>query len=123
MQLAPEGLAALVWQVWRQVAQSPLPWQAVFDDVRANGQSLWRGLSDADRRPYLRHLLVYWDSHRYRIAPQIEKVLIDRQRDKTLEVLAASLVSAAREGGKISLAERSVFWSGRGGRRRRRLGR
>lgn len=103
---APEGLAALVRQVRRQVAETPLPWQAVFDDVRANGQSLWRGLGDADRRRFLRHLRVYWDSHRYRIAPQIEKVLIDRQRDKTLEVLAASLVSAAREDGKISLLVR-----------------
>jgi len=99
--LPPSDLLSLVRQVRRQVAETDLPWQSVFDDVRANGQALWRQLGFADRRRFLRHLRVYWDSHRYRIAPQIEKILADKQQDQSLRVLAASLVSARRAGEKI----------------------
>jgi uncharacterized NAD(P)/FAD-binding protein YdhS len=99
----PPGLLALVRQVRRQIAETDLPWQSVFDDVRANGQALWRQLGPADRRRFLRHLRVYWDSHRYRIAPQIEKILADKQHDQSLRVLAASLLSARREGEKIGI--------------------
>jgi uncharacterized NAD(P)/FAD-binding protein YdhS len=104
--LPPPGLLALLRQVRRQIAETGLPWQTVFDDVRANGQKLWRQLGPADRRRFLRHLRVYWDSHRYRIAPQIEKTLVDKQQNQTLHVLAASLVSAMREGDKINISIR-----------------
>jgi uncharacterized NAD(P)/FAD-binding protein YdhS len=99
----PRGLLPLLRHIRQQIAETSLPWQSVFDDVRANGQKLWRQLGSADRRRFLRHLRVYWDSHRYRIAPQIEKILVDKQVDQTLHVLAASLVSARREGDKINV--------------------
>jgi uncharacterized NAD(P)/FAD-binding protein YdhS len=99
----PPSLLALLMQIRRQIAETSLPWQTVFDDVRANGQKLWRQLGSADRRRFLRHLRVYWNSHRYRIAPQIEKILVDKQQDQTLHVLAASLISAIREGDKINV--------------------
>ncbi len=99
----PPTLLALLLQIRRQIVETSLPWQSVFDDVRANGQKLWHQLGSADRRRFLRHLRVYWDSHRYRIAPQIEKILYDKQQDQTLHVLAASLVSAMRQGDKINI--------------------
>jgi uncharacterized NAD(P)/FAD-binding protein YdhS len=102
----PAGLLPLLRQIRRQIAETSLPWQAIFDDVRANGQKLWRQLGPADRRCFLRHLRVYWDSHRYRIAPQVEKILIDRQADQSLQVLAASLAAAKREGDKINVLVR-----------------
>jgi len=91
----------LLRQIRRQIAETTLPWQSVFDDVRASGQTLWQQLGHADRRRFLRHLRVYWDSHRYRIAPQIEKILADKQQDGSLQVLAASLVSLRRAGDRI----------------------
>jgi uncharacterized NAD(P)/FAD-binding protein YdhS len=87
-------------------AESNLPWQAVFDEVRANGQILWRNFNTVERRRFLRHLRVFWDAHRYRIAPQIEKVLEDKQRDGSLRVLAASLISAARRNNVIDITLR-----------------
>jgi len=102
----PPSLLALLLQIRRQVAETSLPWQTIFDDVRANGQKLWRQFGAADRRRFLRHLRVYWNSHRYRIAPQIEKILVDKQQDQTLHVLAASLISAVREGDKINVLVR-----------------
>jgi uncharacterized NAD(P)/FAD-binding protein YdhS len=89
-----------------KAAESGLPWQAVFDDVRANGQTLWRNFNAAERRRLLRHLRVFWDAHRYRIAPQIEKILEDKQRDGSLRVIAASLVSAPRRSDIIDITLR-----------------
>jgi uncharacterized NAD(P)/FAD-binding protein YdhS len=103
---APYGLLRLVRRVRAMVATAPennLPWQAIFDDVRANGQRLWRGFDTTERRRFLRHLRVYWDAHRYRIAPQIEQILQDKQQDKSLRVLAASMRSAARHHDKIDI--------------------
>jgi uncharacterized NAD(P)/FAD-binding protein YdhS len=102
----PLGLLQLLRRTRAMVAAAPennLPWQAVFDDVRANGQRLWRGFDVTERRRFLRHLRVYWDAHRYRIAPQVEQVLVDRQQDKSLRVLAASIRSAARRDNKIDI--------------------
>jgi uncharacterized NAD(P)/FAD-binding protein YdhS len=102
----PGSALALTRQVRALVAAAAangLPWQAVFDDVRANGQSLWRHFDLAERRRFLRHLRVFWDAHRYRIAPQIEKILADKQQDQSLRVLAASLRSASRQNHKINI--------------------
>jgi uncharacterized NAD(P)/FAD-binding protein YdhS len=85
-------------------AANGLPWQALFDDVRANGQRFWRQFAPAEKRRFLRHLRVFWDAHRYRIAPQIEQVLHDKQQDGTLKVMAASLISAKREQDKINIS-------------------
>jgi uncharacterized NAD(P)/FAD-binding protein YdhS len=103
---APRNLLALTRQVRAFVAQAGsdrLPWQAVFDDVRANGQRIWRGFDTAEKKRFLRHLRVFWDAHRYRIAPQIEKILEDKQRDQSLHVFAASLRSVERQNDKITI--------------------
>ncbi len=102
----PDSVLHLLRQTRAQIAETSLPWQAVFDDVRANGQTLWRNLDATERRRFLRHLRVFWDAHRYRIAPQIEKILEDRQADGSLRVLAASLVAAARQGDRIDITLR-----------------
>jgi uncharacterized NAD(P)/FAD-binding protein YdhS len=103
---SPRSVLSLTRQIRAQIAaaaEDNVPWQAVFDDVRANGQNLWRNFNDVERRRLLRHLRVFWDVHRYRIAPQIEKILRDKQRDGALRVLAASLISASRRNDVIDI--------------------
>jgi uncharacterized NAD(P)/FAD-binding protein YdhS len=105
----PGSVLSLARRMRAQIAvaaEDDLPWQAVFDDVRANAQKLWRNFSAAERRRLLRHLRVFWDAHRYRVAPQIEKVLEDKQQDGSLRVLAASLRSATYRNDKIDIALR-----------------
>jgi uncharacterized NAD(P)/FAD-binding protein YdhS len=74
---------------------------------------LWKGLSEPERRRFLRHLRPWWDVHRHRIAPPVAD-RIDRMRESgRLEIEAARIVSV--EGEWVTLARRG------GGEIRRRF--
>lgn len=68
-------------------------WQWVIDAVRAQAQEFWPKLGLKEQRKIVSRLRPYWDVHRFRIAPQVERVLSAKRADGTLEVLAASLAS------------------------------
>ena len=84
-------------------AEQGVAWQVVLDAVRNQGQSIWQGLTLADRQRFLRHLRSYWDVHRYRIAPQVSGVIEQRQRDGSLRVLAARLTALEGDAQKLTL--------------------
>jgi uncharacterized NAD(P)/FAD-binding protein YdhS len=101
----PATTLGLLQEVRQQVeAATDWPWQSVFDDLRANGQRIWQRLDIAERRRFLTHLRVYWDTHRYRIAPQAEAVLKRKLQDGSLCVRAATLRKVEPEDAHIALA-------------------
>ncbi|WFU10940.1 FAD/NAD(P)-binding protein [Rhizobium sp. CB3090] len=73
-------------------------WHAVIDQVRAQGQHLWRAMPVKERRRVVRHLRPFWDVHRFRVAPQVEAVSEEAIRAGRLEVLAASVASVEAKG-------------------------
>jgi uncharacterized NAD(P)/FAD-binding protein YdhS len=98
------GLTRKIRELAAAARSQGLPWQVVMDDVRANGQTLWRNFDITERRRLLRHLRAFWDTHRYRVAPQTECAVRTKLADGSLTVLAASLRAAA--GRRISLLPR-----------------
>lgn len=60
----------------REAALSELDWRDLIAALRPATPSLWRGLSAAEKRSFLRHLQPYWDSHRHRIDPEIHRKLM-----------------------------------------------
>ncbi|PYD50893.1 hypothetical protein CFR79_06905 [Komagataeibacter saccharivorans] len=68
------------------------PWQAVFDRIREQGPDIWAALPVVERRRLIRHLRPFWDTHRFRIAPQADDILRQRERDGTLEIRAGRVV-------------------------------
>lgn len=58
--------------LFRQARVAGQPWQAVMERLRPHGQALWRSLSMADQRRFLRHVVRLWDVHRHRIAPEVD---------------------------------------------------
>ncbi len=81
--LLPLTLRARIRRLRRLAAEataSGLPWQAVMERLRPHGQALWRSLSRADQRRFLRHAVRLWDVHRHRIAAEVDariQTLID----------------------------------------------
>lgn len=76
-------------------------WHAVIDQVRAQGQDLWRAMPLGERRRVVRHLRPFWDVHRFRVAPQVEAASEEAIRGGRLEVLAASVASMETKDGAI----------------------
>jgi uncharacterized NAD(P)/FAD-binding protein YdhS len=63
-------------------------------------------LSPASRRRFLRHVRPWWDVHRYQIAPQLEKVLIENRRHGRLKVVKADIQSIDAYQGSFHVALR-----------------
>lgn len=81
-----------------------LTWHPVLDAVRRQGRAIWEGLPPSERRRLARHVRPFWDTHRFRVAPQVQAVVERRVAEGTLEVLAASVATAsATKGGGVEV--------------------
>jgi uncharacterized NAD(P)/FAD-binding protein YdhS len=89
------------------------PWRASVDGLRPHSIALWRGLSEAEQRRFLRHLRPWWDVHRHRIAPPVAARIQGMRDSGRLEIAAARVVRV--EGRWVTLARRG------GGEIRRRF--
>ncbi|GAA4480289.1 FAD/NAD(P)-binding protein [Gluconacetobacter asukensis] len=74
------------------------PWQTIFNAVRRQAGAIWAALPVVERRRLVRHVRPFWDTRRFRIAPQVERVLHRRIAEGTLHVLAGRIEAAARQG-------------------------
>ncbi|WP_395369775.1 FAD/NAD(P)-binding protein [Komagataeibacter diospyri] len=96
-------------------AHPDLPWQAVFDRIREQAPDIWAALPVPERRRLIRHLRPFWDTHRFRIAPQAEDVLHARERAGTLDIMAGRLTAVRVVRGRFVTTIRhgaATVWDG-----------
>jgi uncharacterized NAD(P)/FAD-binding protein YdhS len=79
-------------------------WQSVFDQLRMQGPVLWSALAPPERTRLVRQLRVFWDVHRFRIAPQVASVLDRRRTAGTFDTIAARLVASNDEGDSLAVS-------------------
>lgn len=85
------ALSRHVRSVVAEAAKGGLPWQIVLNRVHEQGQPIWQNLSASARRRFLRHLRPYWDTHRFRIAPQVHETIEKLIAYGMLDIRAASV--------------------------------
>ncbi|MDB5580884.1 MAG: uncharacterized protein JWR80_6060 [Bradyrhizobium sp.] len=108
----PTTVTALMRTVRREVssaAASGVDWRAVLDSMRPQTQALWRGLSIAERRRFLRHVRPYWEVHRHRVAQPVAAEIEALRRSEKLVVLAGRLqsVELGEKGVSVAVKARS----------------
>ena len=101
------GLLRRIRRAVRADADAGLPWQAALDRVRIDGPAIWAALPLAERQKLVRKLRIWWDVHRFRIAPQIEAVLDRRIAEGSLTMLAARLDHAEARADGIHIGWRT----------------
>jgi uncharacterized NAD(P)/FAD-binding protein YdhS len=86
-----------------EVEQLGWSWHCVLDQVRIQGNLIWRALPLNERQRLVRHLRPFWDAHRFRVAPQIQKILEHKLSSGQLTVRAASLLEAKDIEGQLRI--------------------
>ena len=80
-------LLARVRQDVRQAEGLGVEWRSVIDSLRPITADLWRGLPDAERARFLRHLRPFWDVHRHRVSAPVADVRDAMIADGSLKII------------------------------------
>ncbi|MGX7876389.1 FAD/NAD(P)-binding protein [Mesorhizobium sp. ORM6] len=91
------GLLEKIRATLAAAREANVNWQSVFDQLRLQGPVLWAALAPSERARLVRQLRVFWDVHRFRIAPQVAAVLDRRHAAGTFDIIAARLVASNDE--------------------------
>src|SRR5690606_17086030 len=78
-------------------------WRALVDALRPHTQAFWRGLPEAQRRRFLRHLRPWREVARHRIAPPVASHIHALRESGQLRVTAGRLVRAGSAGDCVSV--------------------
>lgn len=107
------GMPQTVLQVLRWVRADAaadhangIGWRNAFDSIRDAARHVWPVLPVAEKRRFFRHLKAWYDCHRFRVAPQINRVVSQRIADGSLTVSAARIVSAGLADGGLTVTVR-----------------
>jgi uncharacterized NAD(P)/FAD-binding protein YdhS len=84
------GLRAAV----KREAANGNDWRDVFAALRSFTPLIWQNLPQLERERFLRHLRVYWDIHRHRLAPEVATSLRLMRLDGQLNVQAGRILRA-----------------------------
>jgi uncharacterized NAD(P)/FAD-binding protein YdhS len=100
---APNTALGLLRLVRRRIRQyESLGWQPAVDGVRFQLRQIWMALPPKEKRQVAQRLLPFWEVHRFRIAPQLDELLVDQRKKGRLIVEQAGLSSLDVEHTKLT---------------------
>lgn len=91
------GLLSAVRQEIRQAISNNTDWRAVIDSLRPNSHGIWQALPLEEQKRFLRHIRPYWEVHRHRYAPQVQRVLDKLRAQNRLTVIAGRVLECRYE--------------------------
>jgi len=85
-------------------------WRSAVDALRPHTQRLWRSMSGEQKRRFLRHARVYWDVHRHRMAPEVERHVMRLRSSGRLTIVPGRVLSTVQrdEGVHARIARRGA---------------
>ena len=100
------GLLRLVRDEIESASALGIGWRTVIDAIRPVTQEIWMSLPHSERRRFLRHVRTYWDTHRHRVAPEINGVLNRLKAEGRLHLYAGRITDYADQPGGITIVLR-----------------
>jgi uncharacterized NAD(P)/FAD-binding protein YdhS len=107
----PTRLNALMRFVREEVERSTAAgygWQPVIDSLRPLTQDLWRGMSLAERKRFLRHVRPWWDVHRHRVPSSVTDRIDQALAAGQLRIHAGHIAGAVHQGNWATIAFRHL---------------
>jgi uncharacterized NAD(P)/FAD-binding protein YdhS len=101
----PQGSLKRLWR-WLLDRGAAVGWRAAVDSLRPHSHAIWRALSGAEQRRFLRHVRPWWDVHRHRIAPQVADRIRRLVQLGQLEIVAGRVTDMWAKDGKLDVAIR-----------------
>jgi uncharacterized NAD(P)/FAD-binding protein YdhS len=89
-----------------QLATQGIEWQVAFDELRDAAYRLWPSLPASEQQRYFRHLSPWYETHRFRLPPQVGEKLEAYRRDGQLEYRAGFINSATARDGALQVSLR-----------------
>jgi uncharacterized NAD(P)/FAD-binding protein YdhS len=86
-------------------------WREVITFIRGLAPLLWQRMPEAERRRFVRHLQVHWDTYRHRLPPQLTERLENLRRSGKLKVRAGRIQDVVA----VDRRRLEVSWRPRGG--------
>jgi len=90
----------------REIEAAGGTWHEPFDELRDALWRIWPSVSNDDKKRFMRHLRPWYDSHRFRIAPQTARFVTDAEASGQLKFAAAKVISARDKGDRIAVSLR-----------------
>lgn len=84
----------------RRAQQMGSDWRAVVDALRPHTHRIWRDLTPAAKRSFLRHARGHWEVHRHRAAPAVDAAVRSMLASGVLEVHAGRLAALSMRAGR-----------------------
>jgi len=94
----------------REVEKLGGDWREAITFIRSLAPALWRRLPDAERRRFVRHLQVHWETYRHRLPPQLTERLENLRSSGKLQVKAGRIQDVIALDGR----HLAVSWRPRG---------
>jgi len=85
-------------------------WREAITFIRGLVPALWRRMPEAERRRFVRHLQVHWDTYRHRLPPQLSERLESLRRSGKLKVRAGRIQEVVA----VDSRRLAVSWRPRG---------
>ncbi|MBF6023284.1 FAD/NAD(P)-binding protein [Lysobacter niastensis] len=86
-------------------------WRSPVDALRPHLQAFWRGLPEAQRATFLRHLRSYWEVLRHRLAPSLSNELEALRERGRLRIRAGRMLRARRGADAVEVSIRDRGFS------------
>jgi uncharacterized NAD(P)/FAD-binding protein YdhS len=103
---APKKLGAFLrWlrEKVRDEARGGGDWRSVVDGLRPHTQAIWRAMPSGSRRRFLEHARPWWDTHRHRMAPEVDAKIRTLRESGQLQILSGRIVEVTQKRGGASV--------------------